>query len=256
MRLTSKLWLLAIVVLAASAITAPSAVAQEPLVQNPAGLTITSEPGSDPCSSVTPDPEPTSGTFETAGGCRVHFMGVGISLRVHVSGIEVVVATCHIEFDMRTAANGRGYLNHQEFMPGLPDPNSCPRRPCHYPATMAHPEPPVSWDGFHREARPWRFFVRENAVAPKETITFILCVETRHTADLEMNKQHCTFTLPFTETDGGVPTDHRYTISANDVRGAGSPLPNCEISGTIFTETMQFENDEMQQRTQVEINHT
>jgi hypothetical protein len=243
-----KLALLATMAVAATLFAAPLAFAQsetEPLALPAAtDLSVTAEPNGTPCTAVSPATPPASGPFATSGGCVVHAGGTNIVLSGHLFGIESVDFSCGWEFDLRLNSAGTGYMTHQELTQG--QVGVCNRRPCHYPLAPGTEEPPVSGQG---EARPWRAFARENATAPRETLTFLFCFEQRHSATEGMSKRHCNVTIPFTET-----SNHRYTFTANDAVGSGNP--RCEVNGTFTTEATQVNpSGEGQLRTQLEVNH-
>lgn len=246
MRLARKLMLLAVMALAATALAAPSAFAQsetEPLAY-PANtdLSVSAEPAA-ACPAVTPATPPASGPFTTGGGCVAHGGGTGIVLSGHLFGIESIDSTCTVEFDLRIAGNATGYLTHQEFSQG--PTGTCSRRPCDQPVVGEEPAPSPN----QGEGRPWRGFAFESqAGAPEERITVLFCVENRHAVG-STNRRHCNITVPFVET-----TNHRYTFTANDVNGSGTP--RCELTGTFTTEAAQVSpGGEGQARTQVEVNH-
>ena len=187
------------------------------------------------CSAVSPGTPPATGTFATAGGCVLHKGGNNIVISGHLFGIESVDGTCSVEFDLRTDGSGRGYVPHQEFTQGAT--GTCPRKPCDQ-ASFAAPQ---------SEGRPWRGYAFESQTgAPEERITVLFCIEDRD-AD-GGNRRHCNITVPFTET-----TNRRYTFTANDVSGSGTP--RCEVTGTFTTEATQLISGEGQPRTQLEINH-
>jgi hypothetical protein len=260
MRSMGKLVLTALAAVVTMAAIASSALAQgselEPLTLAPSQLQVREEPPGTLCPAVSPNPPPTTGSFAASGGCLIHGIGTGVVLGLHFFGIEAT-NTCNIEFDMRIAPNATGYLSHQEmFSPA--GTTSCGRRPCHYPnAPNPSFEPPVAGGGFTNEARPWRFFARENVDVPRETITILLCTERRHVQSLEPAgagidaKRHCNVRIPFAET----ANSHRYTFTADDVNGSTNAAGyRCELDGTFTTETFAAVGAEGP-RTQVEINH-
>ncbi|HYI99609.1 MAG TPA: hypothetical protein VEX36_08045 [Thermoleophilaceae bacterium] len=247
-----RLTALAIVAIAIAAAVAPSAFAQgtEPLAVAPHDLQVRSEPSGVLCPAVTPATPPATGNFTTAGGCLIHVAGSGIVQSGHVFGVETIESTCNIEFDLRIGGDGAGYLTHVELVPGIA--GTCERRPCHYPNTP-NPTfvPPSTVNGNHNEARPHRGYMEETTNPVGERLVFLFCLEPRSSTSLEpMTKRHCQVAVPFTET-----ANHRYTFTANDVGGTGTP--RCELNGTYVVEPTQLQGPGSTEatRSHLEINH-
>ena len=238
MRLARKLTLLVMAAMSVAALVAPQAFAQEPLVhnQNPE-LEARVEPGGTLCPPVTPSPAPVPGPTATAGGCRVHARGLNIVLVAHIFGFESVDSTCDTEFDARLDGSAEGYLTHAEITQGTQ--GTCTRRPC------GSTSPGV-------EGRAWSGFGRERgAVTPREGITVLFCLW-----GLEnQTNTHCEVTIPFTETEGGVATNHRYHFIANDTPCHGTAGFRGELTGEWNTEMVSEINGEMQDEQRVEVNH-
>lgn len=245
MRLARKVTLLAMMAIAAMAIAAPSAFAQEPLahLQENGGVQVRSEPSPGTagplCPAVTPtNPPATPEVFTAAGGCRVHVSGTSIVLTAHVFGIESVDSTCNVEFDMRVDSDGEGWLTHHEFTPA--PVGTCTRRPCHQGGL---PIPPTG----QQEGRPWGFYGHE--IAPNnEVIRAVFCVEPRGQVDGPLT--HCDITLPLTQT-----TNHRYRVIGTDTPCSGIGGFRGEITGTLAVEATPATTGENQAEQQVEITH-
>jgi hypothetical protein len=240
MRLARKLTLLAMAAMSLAALAAPQASAQEPLTHNQTPeLQARVEPPATNgalCPAVAPSPAPVPGPLATSGGCRVHASGANIVLRMHTFGIESTDSTCNTEFDARLDGSGEGYLTHAELTQGTQ--GTCTRRPC-------------SFEGPNTEGRAWSTYMRENAATPHETITVLFCLWNLST----MTDYHCEVSIPFTETEGGVSTNHRYNFVANDLPCHGNPNPRGEITGTWNTEMVLGTNQENESEQQIEVNH-
>lgn len=225
MRLVRKLTLLAILAIAATALMAPAASAQEPLVHNQMpGLQAGLEPGNQPCPAVVQ-----FAGGGTAGGCRLHITGTNIAFVGHMIGGEVINSTCNIEVVARLDASVEGFFTHAE-MTDAPI-GECHRRPCGFVP-----------NGF--EGRPWSFFATEVA-AGVERLTALFCVQ-----DDLGNQRHC-------EVDFGLvePMNHRYglNVPAGGATCHGAPR---ELLGTWGVEVDPGQTGEMEAEQQVEINHT
>lgn len=232
MRLTLRSTVLAVVVVA-TALTAPSAVAQnEPLAHNQSpGTVATVEPGGTPCPAVTPSPAPAPGPTSTAGGCRVHFSGPNIVLVAHVFGIESVDSTCNWEFDVRFDSVGEGFFAHLELNQGTQ--GTCTRRPCGSSASIegrASSLQVLSW-----------FFPPQVRI-----LVFLLCLENHGGGS---PPTHCEVSATLTE-----PTNHRYRIGTNDSACHGVAGFRGEFTGTWNTETTLGTTGEAQAEQQVELN--
>jgi hypothetical protein len=238
MRTARKLTLLAMAAIAATALAAPSALAQvEPLAHNPTpriGVVQEVHAASDPlCPAVAPSPTPVPNPIITTGGCRLHVAALGATISSHLSagGAEVLVATCDWEFNMRVDAAGEGYMSHQE---PTGDFMTCTRKACGQPN-------PTS------EGKAWSFFLRETEPAPRETVTILFCFE----GLAGENPAHCEVTLPVSQ-----PSLHRYRFTATDASGHGTAFPHCEVSGTFDVEAVLGNTLEAQAEQNVEIRHS
>ena len=267
MRTARKFVLLVVMAMAATALATPSAFAAsasqhdsrsvEPQLPHTAPeLQIREEPTSILCPAVAPAANTVPSPTVTTGGCRAHIRGNAIRLIAHIGGaVEVQVSNCTVEFELRVDSTGRGWITHQEltdFVAG-----SCTRHPC---PQLPEPDEPA-------EAKAWGFSLRETGpVVPRETATVLLCQSSR---DAEHGAQaHCEVEIPFTETSGGVPTNHRYHFSARplDPVDGGIPChhsptteePRAEILGEFNAENVSSpagpEGGSGEHR--VEINHT
>jgi hypothetical protein len=242
MRTARKLMLLATMAIAAMALAAPSAFAQnEPLAhdQDPDVRVFQEVAGTDPaCPAVTPATPPVSGTFATAGGCRIHASGPNIVLRAHVFGIESIDSTCNVEFDLRIDAAGEGYLAHHEFTQGTQ--GVCERRACDQTEAVI---PPTG----QSEGRPWRFF--GNEVGPgNEEITALFCIQER--SEVGGARTHCEVSLALTN-----PTLHRPRVTAADDACHGVAGFRGEVTGVFNVEATPGTTGENQAEQQVEILH-
>lgn len=212
------------------ALAAPVASGQEPLshTQSP-DLTATAESTGAPCPAVSPSPAPSPAPLSISGGCLIHGSGANIFLVAHVFGIESVDSTCNWEFNGRLDSSGEGYLSHVEMTQGTA--GTCSRRPC--------------GSSMHPEGRAWSIYGRETIPGTRQ-LTLLFCTwQTGH-----MTNTHCEVSVPFTE-----PTNHRYTITANDSACHGVAGSRGELSGTWNLETalnLGFEGFPQH----VEINHT
>ncbi|HYJ00391.1 MAG TPA: hypothetical protein VEX36_12050 [Thermoleophilaceae bacterium] len=218
--------MLAVVAIAATALMAPSAFGQEPLMhdQNPQ-LQAGAEPGNNPCPAVV-----AHDNNVVEGGCRLHIAGTGIQFIGHLAGgMEVITSTCAIEFTARLDSAAEGFLTHVEMADS--GGFECHRRPCGFLAVGD-------------EGRPWGFYAKEVA-AGDENLTVLLCVR-----DQNGNEAHCEVDFDLTQ-----PADHRYTIASP---AGGSPCHGAprEINGSWSVEGMLGMTGEGQAEQQVEINHT
>jgi hypothetical protein len=225
MRLVRKLTLLAILAIAATALMAPAASAQEPLVhvQNP-GLQAGLEPGNQPCPAVVQ-----FAGGGTAGGCRLHITGTNIAFVSHmVGGVEAINSTCNIEVTARVDASVEGFFTHAE-MTNAPA-GDCLRRPCGFVP-----------GGF--EGRPWSFYGQEVA-AGLEALTVLFCFE-----DAPGNQVHCEIDFRLVQ-----PVDHRYglNVPAGGAQCHGAPR---ELAGTWGVESDLGMTGEGELEQQIEINH-
>jgi hypothetical protein len=245
MRLARKLVLLAMMAIAAMAVVAPSAFAQnEPLVHNQdPQAEVRAEPGGGLCPAVTPAPPApaTPEVFTTGGGCRLHITGPDIVLTAHVFGIESTDSTCDVEFDMRVDGQGEGYLSHFEFTPTASGQGTCTRRACHQ--SEAGTPPPTG----QSEGRPWGFWGREVATGAIN-ITALFCVEPR--GNPNGAETHCQIVLPLTEI-----ANHHYRVVGNDTPCAGTAGFRGEITGTLEAEEPPFNSSPEGAYSEVEINH-
>jgi hypothetical protein len=241
MRIARKLMLLAMLAVAAAAVAAPSAFAQnEPLAHNQTPRLIVAQEvhaATDvPCPAVTPSPAPNPTPLVTAGGCRFHVVGTAITFAVHdAAGNEILVFTCNWEFDVRVDSAGEGYISHQEFTQGAA--GTCTRRAC------GQVTPPTS------EGRAFSFFMQETEPAPRERAVVLFCTEPIGAA----GASHCEVTIPLTQ-----PALHRYTFTANDASGhpPAVGIPRCELNGTFNQEAALGTTGENQAEQNVEIRHT
>lgn len=224
MHLVRKLTLLAVVAMAATALMAPTAFAQEPLVhdQNPE-LQAGVEPGNQPCPAVV-----VGGGGALMGGCILHIVGTNIQFIGHAAGIEVLNSTCNIEMVARLDASVEGFLTHNEMVDGVG--GECHYRPCGVV---------MSGD----EGRPWAFFASEVA-AGTESLTALLCLR-----DQAGTEAHCEVDLGMTQ-----PVNHRYTF-ATPAGGATCHGAPREVNGSWGVEGQLGITGEGQFEQQVEINH-
>lgn len=237
MQLARKLTLLVMAAMSLAALAAPQALAQEPEAhdQTP-NLEGRVEPGGTLCPPVTPSPAPAPGPTTTTGGCRVHIGGRNTVIVGHIFAMEFTDTTCDIEFDARLDGSVEGYLTHVEMTQGTL--GTCTRRPCGSSPTM--------------EGRAWSTYAHEELNPPKEVLTLLFCVW--GTAD--MTNTHCEVDIPFTETEGGVPTNHRYHFTPNDAACDGVAGFRGELTGEWKTEMVTAPlNGEGQSEQQIEINH-
>jgi hypothetical protein len=243
MRIARKPMPLAMLVIAATALAAPSAFAQtEPELHNQTPRLLVAQEvhaANDAlCPIVVPSPPPNPSPLFTAGGCRVHTSAPDVVLATHLSagGTEVVISTCNIEFDKRIDDSGEGYAVHQELTPATQ--GICTRRAC------GQVTPPTG------EGRAWTGYGQETEVAgqgPREQLVALFCIEPIS----DPGPWHCEVTVPVTQAG-----THRYQLHANDASGHGTMFPRCEITGTFTQEaTLDASNEgELEQR--VEIRHT
>jgi hypothetical protein len=240
MRIARKLMLLAMLALAATALAAPAAFAQdvEPELHNQTPRLIVQQEihaaNDVNCPAVVPSPPPNPAPTVTSGGCRLHVASVGtVPLTQHdAAGNEVVVTACTVEFDVRIDSAGEGYMAHQEFTGPL---GTCNVKPC------GQVTPPTS------EGRAWSFHARETEPAPREVATVLFCIEALPSGP----PAHCEITVPFSQT-----ATHRYSFVANDAASHSAATPRCELSGTFNTEAGGPLSGEGQARQNVEIRHT
>lgn len=225
MRLVRKLTLLAILAIAATALMAPAASAQEPLLhdQTP-GLQVGTEPGNQPCPAVV-----LLLGGGTSGGCLLHITGTNVAFIGHMVGGEVVGSRCNIEVTARIDAAAEGFFTHAEMTD--PPMGECHRRPCGYVEGQF-------------EGRPWAFSASEVA-AGVEALTVLFCVQ-----DDMGNQRHC-------ELDFGLvqPVNHRYGLNVPAGGGSCHGVPR-EMTGTWGVEGDPGQTGEMEAEQQVEINHT
>jgi hypothetical protein len=224
MRPARKLMLLAVLAITATALMAPTALAQEPLAhdQTPE-LQAGTEPGGNPCPAVI-----AHAGGPTEGGCVLHIAGTGIQFIGHLAGMEVITSTCNIEMVARLDSSAEGFLTHNE----MTDPVGfeCHYRPCGVV---------MSGD----EGRPWAFYASEVA-AGAESLTALLCLR-----DQAGTEAHCEVDLGMTQ-----PANHRYTFAtpAGDATCHGAPR---EVNGSWNVEGQLGITGEGQFEQQVEINH-
>lgn len=235
MRTARKLTLLAALAVAATALAAPSALAQLTHNQTPR-LIVQQEThtASDvSCPAVLPSPPPNPPPLTTSGGCRVHLASAGnITFVGHtMGGMEVVDDICSLEANMRIDVDGEGYLTHQELTGAGCDLRACEQL-----------EPPTD------EGRAWSFYMREMEPPQRtEVMVLRLCVSTL----MLPGQIHYEFTLPLSQT-----SVHRYRIAASDTR-EHSPIINItELTGNIDVEATLGTTGEDQAEQNVEIRHT
>jgi hypothetical protein len=248
MRIARKLTLLAMLAIAAAALTAPSAFAQtstEPELHHSAPRVVVQSEvyagGADiNCPLVTPSPPaspPALPPLTAGGGCRTHVASAGtVTLSNHDAvGVEAVISGCTMEFDMRIDPAGEGYVTHQELTGGA----GCTRKAC------GQVTPPIS------EGRIWSFWMQESEIAgnpARERVTFLFCLEPVGGG----GASHCEFSVPMSQ-----PTVHRYRFTASDAAGhvpAGSP--RCEWDGIFDVEATPGTTGENLAEQNVEIRHT
>jgi hypothetical protein len=212
--------------IAATALMAPTALAQEPLAhdQTPE-LQAGTEPGNQPCPAVV-----AHGGGLTEGGCVLHVTGTNIQFIVHTAGgMEAITSTCNMEFTARLDSAVEGFLTHVEMV--APPGFECHRRPCGVV---------MSGD----EGRPWAVSASEIG-AGDEILRVLLCVR-----DDVGNEAHCEVDLDFTQ-----PVDHRYRL-ATPAGGASCHGVPREINGIWNVEGTPEITGEGQFEQQLEINHT
>ena len=241
MRFARKLTLLAMVAMAATALTAPSGFAQEtePELHNQAPRLIAAQEvhaaADAACPAVVPTPPVAVSPTVTSGGCRVHVASVGVvPLTAHLSagGTEVVVSDCTIEFDLRIDAAAEGWMSHQEYTGGA----GCTRQAC------GQPTPPTG------EGRAWSFHMAEvEPPARTERFTFLFCTEPIG----QSSPSHCEITFAVNQ-----PSTHRYRFVAADASGHGTFFPHCEYSATFEVEAALGTTGEAQAEQNIEIRHT
>ena len=264
MGIVRKLVMLAMMAVAATALAAPSAFAAsasqhdgasfEPELPHTAPeLQIREETSNFLCPAVTPAAGTVPSPHIASGGCKGHVRGNAIRFVGHLStGAEFVVFTCDIEFEVRIDSTGQGWITHQELTDVTP--LSCPRHPC---PELPEPIEPA-------ETKAWGISLREvGPVAPSATATLLLCLSQR---DDEHGPQlHCELEVPFTETEAGVATNHRYHFNANPNDPVTGGIP-CHSASRSSTEILGEFNTEMVNsfggpeggvaEHRIEINHT
>ena len=232
--------LLAMMAIAAVALTAPSAFAAsasqhdsrsvEPQLPHTAPeLQVREETSNVLCAAVAPAAGTVPSPTVTSGGCKAHVRGHNIRLIAHVGGgVEVQVSSCNWEFEVRIDSTGRGWLTHQEFTDGEGGAGACTRHPC---PQLPEPAEPA-------ESKAWGFSLRERGmIAPRETFTFIFCFSNRD--DEHGSQTHCELEVPFTETEAGVATNHRYHFNANPADPVTGGIP-CHHSPTTEEPRAEF----------------
>lgn len=264
MCIARKLVLLGALAIAAMAVAAsPMHAATPPITdgssnepelhhQNPE-LDVRAEPVGGPCPTVTPAANTVPAPTVTTGGCRVHVSGTAITMSVHFSGgIEAYAAVCDVELDVRFDSAGEGWVIHQEFTDSVGFPGNCTRQAC-----PQLPENPFV------EAKAWALHLRETGpVAPFETGTLLFCLVSNDDPHGPA-QTHCEIEGLFSETEGGVPTSHRYHAEApgpgltNGVPCHVPPgTPTLEFSGEVNVEMFAGTNGENESEQRIEINHT
>ncbi len=198
MRLSRKLVLIAATALAAMAMAAGSASAQEEPVN------VFNEPSGTPCSFA-------------AGNCFHHVVGVSV-LTTHVFGAESQASGCNDEFVARLDANGTGTIPTYT--------NDAPTFPCTRIKCNGVGEAPA-------EAT-WPVTNTGEYTAASQTLdghlTVRLCLD--HVLDPNSIGVHCTAEIDFDAT-----ATHRYRFTAvNEHCPLGIPGVELEIDGTWNTE--------------------
>ncbi|HYJ00390.1 MAG TPA: hypothetical protein VEX36_12045 [Thermoleophilaceae bacterium] len=225
MRLVRKLTLLAILAIAATALMAPAASGQEPLIHDQVpGLQASGEPGGNPCPAVVQ-----FAGGGTAGGCRLHITGTNVAFVSHMIGGEVINASCNIEVVARLDSSVEGFFTHAEMTDSLI--GECHRQPCGYVEGQS-------------EGRPWSFYAKEVA-AGVEALTALFCVQ-----DDFGTQRHCEVDFRLVE-----PMNHRYGLNV-PAGGATCHGTMREMLGTWGVEADPGQTGEMEAEQQVEINHT
>jgi hypothetical protein len=224
MRLVRKLTLLAILAIAATALMAPAASGQEPLMHDQMpGLQAFSEPGGNPCPAVV------QFAGGTAGGCRLHITGTNVAFIGHmVGGVEAVNARCTIEVTARVDASAEGFFTHAEMTDS--PMGVCNRQPCGFVEGQL-------------EGRPWAFYAKEVA-AGVESLTALFCVQ-----DPAGTQRHCELDFGLVE-----PANHRYGLNVPAAGGSCHGVLR-EMTGSWGVEVDPGQTGEDEAEQQVEINH-
>jgi hypothetical protein len=169
-----------------------------------------------------------------AGGCRLHMASAGlVSLTVHLAagGVETMVSSCNVEFDVRIDAAAEGWISHHEFTGDA----ACTRLAC----GQANPS---------SEGRAWTFHMAEvEPPARTEQATILFC----HQLLDGQSPTHCEVRIPLTQT-----SMHRYRLTASDASGHGAAFPHCELTGTFDVEAAGALSGEALVYQSVEIRHS
>lgn len=221
MRIARKLTLLAMLAIAATSLTMPSAFAQEtePELHNQTPRLIAAQEihsATDiTCTPVFPAPPTAVSPLVTQDGCRLHVASSApVTQTIHLAagGVETVVSNCTIEFDMRVDPVGEGWIAHHEFTGPA---GVCTRQPCGQTAPGG-------------EGRAWSYHLSE-VEPPTSTEHAVVLFCTEPIGDTAPS--HCELTLPLTQ-----PAPHRYRLAAPGTSGHGNFFPHCELTGTFNTE--------------------
>jgi hypothetical protein len=203
MRLARKLLLLAIAVVAASALMAPAASATE-------AVTIVREV----TGGVQNCPNVSKVGHVVSGGCTFHTEGE-FHLDFHIFGIEGAEAECHLELEGRIQANGEGYVTDFTVTQGGhgdPDCGVTTFPPC----AEAETESPAN-------DFPWHFTGEETALNTVQG-HFDLCIDPTETG-------HCEGEYIADVVESGSPEIQTY--SANDLRIGASSFCEVTIEGAV-----------------------
>jgi hypothetical protein len=215
MRNARKLVLLAVMALAAMALTAPTAFGQ--LQEDHETLELKNTTTGVHCPAVN--------MANKSGGCLIHAKSEptqGVELRKHVFGIESHITTCDNEFTGRVNEDAEGYIGHQ-LLTGA----SCVRQPCKVDGVTT--EWPAHGDEAHKDTVPK---AGETGVLPshghREVLTVTFCVEPiGGGAD-----ESCETSVPFNQTVAGKAEFG----TGEEIAGHGFSGFRCELIGHWETE--------------------
>jgi len=134
MRLARKLFLLGAMALAALALSAGSAFAQE------TPLEVAPETGTEECGTVTE-----VGGHDVVGGCHVEFSAESVPLWAHIPG-ETPVSNCRVFFEAQIGEDGEGFVTTATLTAATEGPAvPCSRTPCDEAEGSATPHADLLW---------------------------------------------------------------------------------------------------------------